>query len=130
MEGMTEKEWREFVERVRRLARENSEKDFVAYLPEGVPLQVWVRVHIGEFINAADALITHLGEKAVCSEETCPLMDAGPGYTYTWRRARTKPEQVSAQQYMYYLRHWAFEQVGAFAFTRKQTLLMRLYNLA
>ena len=48
-----------------------------------------------------------------CTEETCPVMSAGPKYEYHWADGQTvkKPIKCSAPKYIDYLMSWVQDQL-------------------
>lgn len=48
-----------------------------------------------------------------CTEETCPIMSAGPKYEYHWADGHTvkKPIKCSAPKYIDYLMTWVQDQL-------------------
>nr|XP_027194086.1 MOB kinase activator 1B [Dermatophagoides pteronyssinus] len=80
-------------------------------LPEGEDLNEWVAVNIVDFFNQINMLYGTITE--FCTEETCPLMSAGPKYEYHWADGTTvkKPIKCSAPKYIDYLMTWVQDQL-------------------
>ncbi|OTF83850.1 MOB kinase activator-like protein 1-like protein, partial [Euroglyphus maynei] len=98
-------------------------------LPEGEDLNEWVAVNsklhsinpirlfnlvsfsVVDFFNQINMLYGTITE--FCTEETCPLMSAGPKYEYHWADGTTvkKPIKCSAPKYIDYLMTWVQDQL-------------------
>ncbi|CEG50257.1 Kinase A-anchor protein Neurobeachin and related BEACH and WD40 repeat proteins [Plasmopara halstedii] len=51
-------------------------------LPEGCQLDEWIAVHVIDFFNEISLLFGTISE--FCTHSSCPVMSAGPCYTYLW----------------------------------------------
>lgn len=80
-------------------------------LPEGEDLNEWVAVNTVDFFNQINMLYGTITE--FCTEESCPLMSAGPKYEYHWADGQTvkKPIKCSAPKYIDYLMTWVQDQL-------------------
>jgi len=80
-------------------------------LPDGEDLNEWVAVNIVDFFNQINMLYGTITE--YCSENTCPVMSAGPKYEYHWADGHTvkKPIKCSAPKYIDYLMTWVQDQL-------------------
>ncbi|VDI25662.1 Hypothetical predicted protein [Mytilus galloprovincialis] len=80
-------------------------------LPEGEDLNEWVAVNTVDFFNQINMLYGTITE--FCTEETCPVMSAGPKYEYHWADGQTvkKPIKCSAPKYIDYLMSWVQDQL-------------------
>lgn len=104
-------------------------------LPEGEDLNEWVAVNskskhlfrshdlLGinlnvilfflavDFFNQINMLYGTITE--FCTEESCPIMSAGPKYEYHWADGHTvkKPIKCSAPKYIDYLMTWVQDQL-------------------
>lgn len=80
-------------------------------LPEGEDLNEWVAVNTVDLFNQINILYGTITE--LCTEESCPLMSAGPKYEYHWADGQTvkKPIKCSAPKYIDYLMTWAQDQL-------------------
>ena len=81
-------------------------------LPEGEKEEVWLAMHITDFYNDINALYGAISE--MCTAETCPVMSAGPKYTYLWADGVTiqVPIKVPAPDYIGYLMEWVDGQIS------------------
>ena len=68
-------------------------------LPEGKDLNEWVACHINYFYNQVNMLYGTVAE--VCTEQSCPVMNAGPKFEYLWHDGVTvkKPLKLPAPSY-------------------------------
>jgi len=75
-------------------------------VPEGVELNEWLAVNTTDFYNSTMLLYSTLVE--FCTNETCPVMSAGPKYEYRWADGVKfkKPIEVSAPAYTALLMEW------------------------
>ncbi len=100
-------------------------------LPEGEDLNEWVAVNSKlniislyqsdlniclfllavDFFNQINMLYGTITE--FCTEESCPIMSAGPKYEYHWADGHTvkKPIKCSAPKYIDYLMTWVQDQL-------------------
>ncbi|XP_064214149.1 MOB kinase activator 1B isoform X1 [Tribolium castaneum] len=97
-------------------------------LPEGEDLNEWVAVNsmypfcmhpkiqpscstAVDFFNQINMLYGTITE--FCTEESCPIMSAGPKYEYHWADGHTvkKPIKCSAPKYIDYLMTWVQDQL-------------------
>lgn len=81
-------------------------------LPEGEDLNEWFAVNTLHFYNASSMLYATCVE--FCTQETCPMMSAGPRYEYLWMDGTKikKPTQVSAPEYVALMLEWVDEQIS------------------
>lgn len=100
-------------------------------LPEGEDLNEWVavnskypifavkviRLYISTFVSAVDFFnqinMLYGTITEFCTEESCPIMSAGPKYEYHWADGHTvkKPIKCSAPKYIDYLMTWVQDQL-------------------
>lgn len=98
-------------------------------LPEGEDLNEWVAVNsmlsgiqiylyfninyfaAVDFFNQINMLYGTITE--FCTEDSCPIMSAGPKYEYHWADGHTvkKPIKCSAPKYIDYLMTWVQDQL-------------------
>lgn len=79
-------------------------------LPMGTDKNEWLAKNICEFSDELDKLYGTVTE--YCTEESCPIMTAGPGFKYLWRENESeRPEEVSAPEYIRRLSHWVKMQL-------------------
>lgn len=64
-----------------------------------------------DFFNQINMLYGTITE--FCTEESCPIMSAGPKYEYHWADGHTvkKPIKCSAPKYIDYLMTWVQDQL-------------------
>lgn len=64
-----------------------------------------------DFFNQINMLYGTITE--MCTEESCPVMSAGPKYEYHWADGQTvkKPIKCSAPKYIDYLMTWVQDQL-------------------
>lgn len=64
-----------------------------------------------DFFNQINMLYGTITE--FCTEESCPVMSAGPKYEYHWADGQTvkKPIKCSAPKYIDYLMTWVQDQL-------------------
>ena len=64
-----------------------------------------------DFFNQINMLYGTITE--FCTEDTCPVMSAGPKYEYHWADGQTvkKPIKCSAPKYIDYLMTWVQDQL-------------------
>lgn len=77
-------------------------------LPEGEDVNEWVAVNTVDFFNQLTMLIGTLADH--CTEDSCPVMSAGPKYEYHWPEVQ-KPIKCSAPKYIDYLMTWIQDQI-------------------
>ena len=75
-------------------------------LPEGEDVNEWLAVNTVDFFNQVNLLFSSVVE--FCTDESCPVMNAGPKYEYMWADGKDikKPIRVSANMYVDYLMAW------------------------
>lgn len=81
-------------------------------LPQGEDPREWIAVNTVFLFNALSVLYSVLDEE-LCTDESCPIMSAGPQYEYLWAdgvRVRT-PIKLSAPAYINALFDWIEEQM-------------------
>ncbi|OON17066.1 Mob1/phocein family protein, partial [Opisthorchis viverrini] len=80
-------------------------------LPEGEDLHEWIAFNTVEFFNQINMLYGTLLE--FCTEESCPVMSAGPKYEYHWADGQLvkKPVKCSAPHYVNCLMVWIQRQL-------------------
>uniref|UniRef100_A0A8C2DWT9 MOB kinase activator 1Ba n=1 Tax=Cyprinus carpio TaxID=7962 RepID=A0A8C2DWT9_CYPCA len=80
-------------------------------LPDGEDLNEWVAVNTVDFFNQINMLYGTITD--FCTEESCPLMSAGPKYEYHWADGTNikKPIKCSAPKYIDYLMTWVQDQL-------------------
>ncbi|XP_059821463.1 MOB kinase activator 1B-like [Hypanus sabinus] len=80
-------------------------------LPDGEDLNEWIAVNTVDFFNQINMLYGTITD--FCSEESCPVMSAGPKYEYHWADGTNvkKPIKCSAPKYIDYLMTWVQEQL-------------------
>lgn len=117
-------------------------------LPEGEDLNEWVAVnsktinhsfciskikyHVSavDFFNQINMLYGTITE--FCTEDSCPIMSAGPKYEYHWADGHTvkKPIKCSAPKYIDYLMTWVQDQLDdETLFPSKIGKLLCLYQI-
>jgi len=81
-------------------------------LPEGEDMNEWLAVNTIEFYNDINLLYGMLIE--FCTQESCPVMSAGPKYEYLWADGTNvkTPLKVSAAEYIEYLMTWVENQLN------------------
>ena len=80
-------------------------------LPESQCEEEWLAVHCGDFVSLTNILYGTLGQ--YCTDDSCPIMSAGPLYEYWWRdEVKKKAQQVSAPVYVDSLLDWIEDQMG------------------
>jgi MOB kinase activator 1 len=78
-------------------------------LPEGEDINEWYALNVVDFWNQISMLYSTCSE--FCTDLTCPVMCAGPGYKYLWQENRkSKPIQLSAPAYIGTLMDWVDAQ--------------------
>eukprot|EP00747_Dinoflagellata_sp_TGD_P218865 gnl/TRDRNA2_/TRDRNA2_91064_c0_seq1.p1 gnl/TRDRNA2_/TRDRNA2_91064_c0~~gnl/TRDRNA2_/TRDRNA2_91064_c0_seq1.p1 ORF type:complete len:270 (-),score=64.76 gnl/TRDRNA2_/TRDRNA2_91064_c0_seq1:138-947(-) len=80
-------------------------------LPPGVSEEEWLAITTVDFFNELNLLIGAFLD--FCTEQTCPMMCAGP-YTYAWADGdRVKvPTKMSAPKYFEHLLSWVDQQLA------------------
>jgi len=80
-------------------------------LPEGEDINEWVAVNTVDFFNQINMLYGTITE--FCTEESCPVMSAGPKYEYHWADGNQvkKPIKCSAPKYIDFLMTWVQDQL-------------------
>mmetsp|Transcript_2508 Transcript_2508/g.3977 ORF Transcript_2508/g.3977 Transcript_2508/m.3977 type:complete len:291 (-) Transcript_2508:131-1003(-) len=78
-----------------------------------VDLNEWLSVNIIDFFNEMSLMLGSLLSDDICTQQTCPVMRAGPKYTYMWADGvRYKsPVCLSATEYMDNLMTWVESQL-------------------
>jgi len=81
-------------------------------LPKGEDPLEWLAVNVVDFFNEISLLYGIITD--YCTEESCPLMSAGPKYEYLWMDGVKfkKPIKVSAPKYIDYLMSWVETQIN------------------
>jgi MOB kinase activator 1 len=78
-------------------------------LPEGEDINEWYALNVVDFWNQISMLYSTCSE--FCTDSTCPVMCAGPGYRYLWQEHRkSKPVALSAPTYIGTLMDWVDAQ--------------------
>lgn len=72
---------------------------------------IYVTFSAVDFFNQINMLYGTITE--FCTEESCPIMSAGPKYEYHWADGHTvkKPIKCSAPKYIDYLMTWVQDQL-------------------
>ncbi|KAI0225434.1 MOB kinase activator 1B [Massospora cicadina] len=80
-------------------------------LPNGEDLLEWVAMNVADFFNQINLLYGTVSE--FCTSQTCPVMSAGPKYTYQWAddTTRGKALALSAPDYVGRLMPWVQAQL-------------------
>jgi len=80
-------------------------------LPSGEDPNEWIAVNTVDFYNQINLLYGSITE--YCTHESCPLMSAGPRYTYKWADGDKvrRPIECSAPDYVEYLMIWIQEKL-------------------
>lgn len=80
-------------------------------LPEGEDLNEWLAVNTFDFFNQINMLYGTITE--FCTDESCPVMSAGPKYEYRWADGvqHKKPVKMTAPQYVDALMTWVQSQL-------------------
>eukprot|EP00051_Salpingoeca_urceolata_P026276 m.476709 g.476709 ORF g.476709 m.476709 type:complete len:227 (-) comp20622_c0_seq1:180-860(-) len=80
-------------------------------LPSGEDTNEWVAVNSVDFFNQINMLYGTLTE--YCTQETCPVMSAGPKYEYHWADGVVvkRPIKCSAPEYIDFLMTWVQSQL-------------------
>jgi hypothetical protein len=81
------------------------------YVPKLRPQLVHIFFTAVDFFNQINMLYGTITE--FCTEESCPIMSAGPKYEYHWADGHTvkKPIKCSAPKYIDYLMTWVQDQL-------------------
>ena len=81
-------------------------------LPEGEDINEWLAVNIIDFFNEINLLYGVISE--FCTDQTCPIMCAGPKYQYMWADYTSiiTPIKVSAPRYVSLLMAWVQNQIN------------------
>jgi MOB kinase activator 1 len=81
------------------------------YVPKLRPQLVHIFFAAVDFFNQINMLYGTITE--FCTEESCPIMSAGPKYEYHWADGHTvkKPIKCSAPKYIDYLMTWVQDQL-------------------
>lgn len=81
-------------------------------LPDGEDRNEWIAVNSVHFYNAANMIYGTCAE--FCTDESCPIMSAGPKYEYLWKDGvqYKKPTKVSAPVYIDNLLNWVNEKIS------------------
>jgi len=82
-------------------------------LPPGESMEEWLSVNIMCFYNDLSMLFGVIAQE-LCTPETCPVMSAGPKYTYLWADGVKikKPIKVPACEYIELLLEWVDGQLS------------------
>merc|ERR1712137_611530 len=75
-------------------------------LPEGEDLSEWLAVNVVDFYSQTNMLYGTISQ--FCTEETCPVMNAGAKYEYYWADGQRfkKATKFSAPEYVQHLMEW------------------------
>ncbi|KAF5926774.1 hypothetical protein HPG69_001404 [Diceros bicornis minor] len=97
-------------------------------LPEGEDLNEWVAVNTVDFFNQINMLYGTITD--FCTEESCPVMSAGPKYEYHWADGTNikKPIKCSAPKYIDYLMTWVQDQLDDETLFPSKIGIIVLYN--
>ncbi|ELP88868.1 hypothetical protein EIN_475600 [Entamoeba invadens IP1] len=66
-------------------------------LPPGEDLNEWLAVHCNDFFKEAELLFNSVEEG--CTQETCPMMCAGPSFEYRWKEGK-ELQSLCAKEYI------------------------------
>lgn len=79
-------------------------------LPSGENVNEWIAYNITEIKKQVFTLYATITE--FCTEESCPVMQAGAGYRYLWSDGQTylEPTELSAPEYITLLLNWVEQQ--------------------
>jgi len=85
----------------------------VVKLPPGEDVHEWLAVHCIDFHHEIAVLYGTL-QTELCTPHTCPVMSAGPKYTYLWADGQhiKTPIRVPAPEYIEYLMEWVDNQLA------------------
>ncbi|KAJ6240585.1 mob kinase activator-like 1 [Anaeramoeba flamelloides] len=79
-------------------------------LPQDQNVNDWIAVHVVDFRNKLNLFHGLVQEQ--CTEETCPIMNAGPQWEYHWvTKKKQKPQKLSAPEYISKLIEWVDHQI-------------------
>lgn len=83
----------------------------IVKLPEGEDINEWLSYHVVEFYTQLTTLFMTVDD--FCTDETCPIMKAGPTVTYLWFDGKEykTPTEVSAPTYIRLLFQWIANQL-------------------
>lgn len=91
----------------------NSKSKHLLYIPMicFISINCFVFSLAVDFFNQINMLYGTITE--FCTEESCPIMSAGPKYEYHWADGHTvkKPIKCSAPKYIDYLMTWVQDQL-------------------
>ena len=74
--------------------------------PRDINQDDWIVINAAEFLTRVELLYSSCS--LFCTQETCPMFNAGPHYHYFWEDEETqKPIQLSAPEYFQHLKRWA-----------------------
>ncbi|PRT55207.1 CBK1 kinase activator protein MOB2 [Wickerhamiella sorbophila] len=76
----------------------------IVELPKYVDLNEWLALNIFEFNSYLTQFCSTLSE--FITPETCPTMNAGPGYDYLWIDNNRQPIRLPASTYIEYTLSW------------------------
>jgi len=83
-------------------------------VPSGEDRNEWFAYQCTEFFNAVRIIFTSI-QDSICTESSCPKMNAGPEYQYLWvdkkGGSKSKPMECSAPAYIDYLLQWIQELI-------------------
>eukprot|EP00189_Rhodosorus_marinus_P009432 CAMPEP_0184738686 /NCGR_PEP_ID=MMETSP0315-20130426/1358_1 /TAXON_ID=101924 /ORGANISM="Rhodosorus marinus, Strain UTEX LB 2760" /LENGTH=220 /DNA_ID=CAMNT_0027206605 /DNA_START=80 /DNA_END=742 /DNA_ORIENTATION=- len=81
-------------------------------VPEGYDKNDWMSVNVVDLFNQINLLYGSMCED--CTEQNCPVMNAGPRYEYLWQdndKYKT-PTKLSAPRYIETLMDWVDQQLS------------------
>lgn len=81
-------------------------------LPAGEDENEWIAVNTVHFYNAANMIYGTCTD--FCTEQSCPVMAAGPKYEYLWKDGKKykQPKRVSAPVYIELLLNWVNDKIA------------------
>jgi MOB kinase activator 1 len=84
----------------------------IVKLPPSEDLNEWLAVHTIDFFNEICLLYGTIND--LCSDRACPVMSAGPKFTYLWADGTTikQPVRVPANEYVRLLMDWVDEKIS------------------
>jgi MOB kinase activator 1 len=83
----------------------------VVVLPEGEDRNEWLAVNVVDFYNQLSMIYATIAD--LCTPASCPVMRAGPGFTYLWSDNQNyrHPTELSAPAYIGLLMDWVNDQL-------------------
>lgn len=82
----------------------------IVMLPKYVDLNEWLALNVFEFYTYLNQLYGVVQE-FVCTPQTCPTMNAGPGVDYLWIDVNKKEVRLPANQYIEYVLTWISNKI-------------------